>query len=72
MKTIAHLFTSREVAQLLLERNRDIEARNSHNQKPLHLAAWHNSLEVAQLLLERNPEIEAKNNHNQTPLHLAT
>ena len=59
------------MAQLLLERNSDIKARNNHSQTPLHLAARNNSTEVAQLLLEHNPDIEAKDKANQTPLHHA-
>ena len=59
------------MAQLLLERNADIEARDKDNRTPLHDAAHGNSTEVAKLLLERNADIKARDKYNRTPYKVA-
>ena len=47
---VAHR-NSVQVAQVLLEHDPDIKARDEDNRTPLHFAARNNSTEVAQLLL---------------------
>ena len=62
---------SKEVAQLLITHEADIEARNKYNRTPLYEAAWNNSKEVAQLLITHEADIEARDKYNQTPVDVA-
>ena len=62
---------SKEVAQLLITHEADIEARNKGNETPLFAAALNNSKEVAQLLITHEADIKARDKYNQTPLDVA-
>ena len=61
----------RDVVQLLLEMNAEIEIRDRSGNTPLHLAASEGHRDLVQLLLEKSAEIEAKSSSGQTPLFLA-
>ena len=60
---------STETAQILIDNNANIEAKDDDGDTPLYNAAWNNSLETAQILIDNNANIEAKNNVGETPLH---
>ena len=60
-----------EFAQLFLQHNSDIEARDEYNLTPLHIASFKNSKEVAELLLQHNADIDAKGPCNRTSFHFA-
>ena len=68
----AALNNSKEVAQLLITHEADIEARDKGNETPLFAAAYNDSKEVAQLLITHEADIEARDKDNQTPLFVAT
>lgn len=59
------------VAELLLQHNADIEARDKDNRTPLHSATYGKSVEVAKLLLQHGANNEAKDKDNRTPLQVA-
>ncbi|HUF68075.1 MAG TPA: ankyrin repeat domain-containing protein, partial [Longimicrobiales bacterium] len=60
------------VVALLLDLGVSIEIENEHRQRPLHHAAWANSLEVAALLIERGAEIDpVESQWHNTPLDFA-
>ena len=51
--------STREVAQLLLQHNADIEVKGKYNQRPYAIAAYSNSIEVSELFIQHNANIEA-------------
>ncbi|MFB8787332.1 MAG: ankyrin repeat domain-containing protein [Potamolinea sp.] len=57
-----------EVAQLLIAKGADVNAKNKNGETPLHLAR---SQEMAQLLIAKGADVNAKNKNGETPLHLA-
>lgn len=61
-----------EVAQLLLKRGADKEARDYKSRTPLLLASQRGHVEVAQLLLKHGADTEARDYKSRTSLLLAT
>ena len=59
------------VAEVLLDRGWDIEAKSDYGWRPLHYAAVEGHLQMIQLLLRRGAMVDCQSNHNTTPLHLA-
>ncbi len=59
-----------EVAEFLLARGAEIEARTNKGFTPLHYAAQ-GSCQTARLLLSRKANVKAKSEGGETPLHLA-
>ena len=59
------------MAELLLDRGADIEAKSFANLTPLHIAVLNGYEAMAGLLLRRGADTEAKDSDNQTPLHIA-
>ena len=73
---LAAFFGHRELAQLLLDRGADVNARSkserfAKSNTPLHAAAANKQVEVARLLVERGADVNAKDGHGFTPLALA-
>ena len=60
-----------DIAQALIARGDDIDAKDNIGRTPLHLAATGNSLDVASLLIDLGADIDAKDNDGFTPLHFA-
>jgi ankyrin repeat protein len=61
-----------DVVELLLDLGVSIEIENENKQRPLHIAALHDSVEVAKLLIDRGADLEAvESNWNNTPLDFA-
>ena len=48
-----------------------MNARDNHNNTPLHLAAWQDSLRVATLLVEEGANVTLKGHFGRTPLQHA-
>ena len=61
----------RDIVDLLLEKNAQIEAKDRDQITPLHLAARSGHRDIVDLLLEKNAQIEAKDRDQITPLHFA-
>lgn len=61
-----------DVVAFLLDLGTVIDVANESQQRPLHVAAWSNSLNVAALLIERGAELEPVETHwSNTPLDFA-
>jgi ankyrin repeat protein len=61
-----------DVVELLLDLGVSIEIEDEKKQRPLHIAASHDSIEVAKLLINRGADLEAvESNWNNTPLDFA-
>ena len=57
-----------EAAQLLLDYGgAALEAKDDHNETPLHYASWYNQLEVVKELVQRGADIFAKGADDKTP-----
>ncbi len=62
-----------EVVELLLELGISPDVQNETMERPLHVAAWSNSLRVARLLIERGAAIDpVESSYGNTPLGSAT
>jgi len=72
--TLLHhaVFNGRDaVAQELLARKADVNARNHGGLTPLHDCVHRGTIESAEMLLEHGASITARNNEGQTPLAYA-
>jgi len=61
----------RDVAEVLLANNANVDAKDNHGNTPLHWAAANGHKDVAELLLANNAAVNAKGNGGATPLHAA-
>jgi ankyrin repeat protein len=59
------------VVKLLLEKEADVESKDTNIQTPLSLAATRGHEPVVKLLLEKEADVESKDTDNRTPLSLA-
>eukprot|EP00730_Choanoeca_flexa_P001200 TRINITY_DN10526_c0_g2_i6.p1 TRINITY_DN10526_c0_g2~~TRINITY_DN10526_c0_g2_i6.p1 ORF type:complete len:358 (+),score=78.27 TRINITY_DN10526_c0_g2_i6:73-1146(+) len=59
------------LAELLLEKGANIEAKNKWNQTPLYVACWNGNLEVAEMLVDKGADMKVKLDAGTTPLHAA-
>ena len=67
----AALSGRKDVAELLIASNSNVNAKDLWGETPLHAAARHGRIAVAELLLAKNSDINATNNSGNTPLQLA-
>jgi len=56
------------LAELLLKKGADPNAKDAMDKSPLHWAALHNHSAVAKLLLDKGANVDAKDNYDRTPL----
>lgn len=68
---IAAIKNYAEAANVLIQYNADIEAKNKTGKTPLHSASEKNSLEVAKVLCDNGSNPNAEDNTKWTPLHWA-
>ena len=61
----------RRVQELINENPEVVNAQNTINQTPLHIAAYNGHTNVATILLDHGANIDAQDDFNQTPLHAA-
>ncbi|EPE06410.1 ankyrin repeat protein [Ophiostoma piceae UAMH 11346] len=59
------------VAQLLLDKGADVEAKDNNSRTPLSYAASQGYEALARLLLDKGADIDAKDDNGQTPLSYA-
>ena len=60
-----------DVAELLVERKADVNAKDKTGWTPLHYAASFGHRNVAELLLTNKADVNAKDTSGHTPLHYA-
>jgi ankyrin repeat protein len=61
----------RDVAELLLAHNAEVDAKANNGRTPLHMAASNGHQDVVELLLGHKAEVNAKDSDGMTPLHYA-
>lgn len=61
----------KNVAELLLTKHADVNARNEKSETPLHWAATFGHKDVAELLLANRADVNARNSSGTTPLNKA-
>ncbi|KAH9047979.1 ankyrin repeat-containing domain protein [Lactarius deliciosus] len=57
------------VAQLLIERGADVNARDKYHQTPLHPASYFVELKFVRILLDHGANVNTEGNQGLTPLH---
>jgi cytohesin len=66
----------KEIAELLIAKGANVNAKGNHGQTPLHEAAFEGHKEVAELFIDNGADVNAKiklgEHKGQTPLDLAT
>lgn len=62
---------SKEMAELLLSKGADINAKSTRDRTPLHVAVYYDHKEMVIYLLSKGADLKAKNDEGQTPFHLA-
>ncbi|MDQ6959498.1 MAG: ankyrin repeat domain-containing protein, partial [Mariprofundaceae bacterium] len=60
-----------EVAELLIRKGADVNAKNAGQETPLHDAAVQGNTEVVALLIRKGADVNARNDVQATPLHEA-
>jgi len=65
---LASLFNRREVAELLIAKGADVNAKDEYRGAPLHLASLHGCKEVAKLLIAKGADVNAKDDEGSTPV----
>jgi ankyrin repeat protein len=61
----------KEVAELLISKNADINAETTQGSTPLHLAAQHGHKDVVELLISKGANVNAVNEAGMRPLMFA-
>ena len=73
-KTPLHYATAndhKEIAELLIAKDADVNAGDDDGWTPLHLAVDGGHTEIAELLIAEGADVNAKTNDGQTPLDWA-
>ena len=68
--TPLHLAATKEIAELLINEDADVNAKDK-GWTPLYHAAWRGHKEVAELLIAKGADVNMKDVEGVTPLHLA-
>jgi ankyrin repeat protein len=61
----------KEIAELLIDKDADVNAKNWEGGTPLHYAALTGRKEIAELLIDNGADVNAKDDDGDTPLDLA-
>ena len=59
------------IANALIEKGEDVNARNNDGNTPLYLAEQKGIINIANVLIEKGADVNARNNYSITPLYLA-
>jgi cytohesin len=72
--TPLHYAANKEVAELLLAKGADVNAKDDRGRTPLHKVVYLSSRkkEMVELLITKGAEVNAKDGYGRTPLHWAT
>ena len=62
----------KEVAELLIDKGADVNAKDEWGSTPLHYAALKGHKEVAELLIDKGADVHAKGDDGKTPIDFAT
>jgi hypothetical protein len=61
----------KDVAELLIAKGADVNAKNKNGSTPLHMAVEKGYKDVAELLIAKGADVNAKDEYGSTPLHMA-
>ena len=61
----------KEIAELLIAKGADVNAKDKNSATPLHLAAEYDHKEIAELLIANGADVNAKRSDGSTPLDWA-
>ncbi len=61
-------FSKFEIAQLLLDKGANVNAKDKENNTPLHFACLASHTKIVKLLIEKGANVNAKNKNGKTPL----
>ncbi len=64
-----HIAATKEIAELLISKGADVNAKNENGQTPLFDAAVAGHKEIVELLIANGANVNAKNDYGTTPLH---
>ena len=70
--TPLHITTNKDLAQLLIAKGANVNAKNNIGETALHWAEDHEQKEIVELLIANDSDVNAKDNIGGTPLHRAT
>jgi len=62
----------KDIAELLINKDVDVNAKNKYSDTPLHNAARKGHKNVVELLINKGASVNAKGNYGWSPLHYAT